>query len=337
MAIKVGINGFGRIGRQTLRAALKYDKGEGLDFVAINDLTDAKTLAHLLKYDSVYGIMEEEVRVDGDSIVVGQDRIKVMSIKDPAQIPWGELGVDVVLEATGIFRKREQAQLHLDAGAKKVIVSAPMKGGGADITLVLGVNHQDYDKDNHHIISNASCTTNGLAPICKILNDKFGIESGFMTTVHAYTNDQKLLDLPHSDLRRARAAAMSIIPTSTGAAKAIGLVIPELEGKLDGLALRTPIPVGSIIDLVVKLNQDASIQEINQAIAEGAQAPEFEGIIQYSEEPLVSIDIVGNPHSTIFDAPSTMKVGDLTKVMTWYDNEWGYSCRCKDLIKFLMK
>ncbi|MCG9480170.1 MAG: type I glyceraldehyde-3-phosphate dehydrogenase, partial [Actinomycetia bacterium] len=221
--------------------------------------------------------------------------------------------------------------------AKKVIVSAPMKGDGADITLVLGVNDEKYDKNQHNIISNASCTTNGLAPICKILNDQFGIESGIMTTVHAYTNDQRLLDLPHSDLRRARAAAMSVIPTSTGAAKAIGLVIPELEGKLDGLALRTPIPVGSIIDLVLNLNKDVSIEDVNQAVKEGSKSPQFEGIIQYSEEPLVSIDIVGNPHSTIFDAPSTMKMGNLTKVMTWYDNEWGYSCRCKDLIKFLMK
>jgi len=337
MAVKVGINGFGRIGRQTLRAALKYDTGKEIDFVAVNDLTDAKTLAHLLKYDSIYKIMEEDVRVDGDSLIVGDDKIKVMSVKDPAQIPWGELGVDVVLESTGIFRSREDAQKHIDAGAKKVIVSAPMKGDGADITMVIGVNHQDYDKEKHNIISNASCTTNGLAPICKVLNDQFGIEHGFMTTIHAYTNDQKLLDLPHKDLRRARAAAMSIIPTSTGAAKAIGLVIPELDGKLDGVALRVPVPVGSIIDLVVNLENDASVQEVNEAVKNASQQPNFEGIIQYSEEPLVSMDVVGNPHSTIFDAPSTMKTGKMIKVMTWYDNEWGYSCRCKDLLKLLME
>jgi len=337
MAVKVGINGFGRIGRQTLRAALKYDTGKEIDFVAVNDLTDAKTLAHLLKYDSIYKIMEEDVRVDGDSLIVGDDKIKVMSVKDPAQIPWGELGVDVVLESTGIFRSREDAQKHIDAGAKKVIVSAPMKGDGADITMVIGVNHQDYDKEKHNIISNASCTTNGLAPICKVLNDQFGIEHGFMTTIHAYTNDQKLLDLPHKDLRRARAAAMSIIPTSTGAAKAIGLVIPELDGKLDGVALRVPVPVGSIIDLVVNLENDASVQEVNEAVKNASQQPNFEGIMQYSEEPLVSMDVVGNPHSTIFDAPSTMKTGKMIKVMTWYDNEWGYSCRCKDLLKLLME
>ncbi|MGM0365819.1 MAG: type I glyceraldehyde-3-phosphate dehydrogenase [Actinomycetota bacterium] len=337
MAIKVGINGFGRIGRQTLRAALKYDREKEIDFVAINDLTDAKTLAHLLKYDSVYKILEEDVKVEGDSLIVGDDKIKVLSVKDPAQLPWGELGVDVVLESTGIFSRREDAGKHIDAGAKKVIVSAPMKGDGADITLVLGVNDQDYDKGKHNIISNASCTTNGLAPVCKVLNDEFGIVQGFMTTCHAYTNDQKLLDLPHKDLRRARAAAMSVIPTSTGAAKAIGLVIPELDGKLDGLALRVPVPVGSIIDLVVNLKKDASVEEINEAMKSASQQPNFEGIIQYSEEPLVSVDIVGNPHSTIFDAPSTMKTGEMLKVMTWYDNEWGYSCRCQDLIKFLMK
>ncbi len=337
MAIKVGINGFGRIGRQTLRAALQYGKGDEIDFVAINDLTDANTLAHLLKYDSVYKIMEEDVRVEGENLIVGDTKIKVMSVKDPAQLPWGELGVDVVLESTGIFTKREDAAKHIDAGAKKVLLSAPMKGGGADITMVIGVNHKEYDKDNHHIISNASCTTNGLAPVCKVLNDEFGIVQGFMTTIHAYTNDQKLLDLPHKDLRRARAAAMSIIPTSTGAAKAIGMVIPDLEGKLDGLALRVPIPVGSIIDLVVNLEKDASVEEINEAIKNASQQADFQGIMQYTEEPLVSVDIVGNPHSSIFDAQSTMKTGDMVKVMTWYDNEWGYSCRCKDLLTMLME
>ncbi len=337
MAIKVGINGFGRIGRQTLRAALQYDQGEDIDFVAINDLTDANTLAHLLKYDSVYKIMDEDVRVEGDNLIVGETKIKVLSEKDPAQLPWGDLGVDVVLESTGIFTKRKDAAKHIEAGAKKVLLSAPMKGEGADITLVIGVNHQDYDKDKHHIISNASCTTNGLAPVCKVINDAFGIVEGFMTTIHAYTNDQKLLDLPHKDLRRARAAGMSIIPTSTGAAKAIGLVIPELEGKLDGLALRVPVPVGSIIDLVVNLEKDASVEEINEAVKAAAQQPALKGIMQYSEEPLVSVDIVGNPHSTIFDAPSTMKTGKMVKIMTWYDNEWGYSCRCKDLLTMLMQ
>ncbi len=335
MAIKVGINGFGRIGRQTLRAALD-DPASDIDFVAINDLTDAETLAHLLKYDSVYKIMKEDVRVEGENLIVGDDKIKVMSVKDPAELPWGDLGVDVVLEATGVFTKREAAAKHLDAGAQKVLVSAPMKGDGADITLVIGVNDQDYDKDNHNLISNASCTTNGLAPICKVLNDKFGIIQGFMTTIHAYTNDQKLLDLPHKDLRRARAAAMSIIPTSTGAAKAIGQVIPELDGKLGGVALRVPVPVGSIIDLVVNLEKDASVEEINQAVKNASEQPNYKGIIQYTEEPLVSVDIVGNPHSTIFDAKSTMRTGESVKVFSWYDNEWGYSCRCKDLLGKLM-
>ncbi len=337
MAIKVAINGFGRIGRQTLRAALKYDKENEVDFVAINDLTDAETLAHLMKYDSVYGVLDQEVKTEGDSLIVDNNKMKVLSVKDPAQLPWGNMDVDVVLESTGIFRTREDAKKHIDAGAKKVIVSAPMKGKGADITLVLGVNHESYDKDNHNIISNASCTTNGLAPVCKVLNDEFGIQNGFMTTVHAYTNDQKLLDLPHKDLRRARAAAMSSIPTSTGAAKAIGLVIPELDGKLDGLALRIPVPVGSIIDLVVNLEKDASAEEINAAVKKASEQSNFEGILKYSEEPLVSVDIIGNPYSSIFDAPSTMKKDNLIKVMTWYDNEWGYSCRCFDLFKFLMK
>ncbi|MGM0367915.1 MAG: type I glyceraldehyde-3-phosphate dehydrogenase [Actinomycetota bacterium] len=337
MSIKVGINGFGRIGRQTFRSALKYDKQKEVDFVAINDLTDASTLAHLIKYDSVYGILDEEVRTEGDSLVVGDRKMKVLSVKDPAELPWGDMDVDIVLESTGIFRKREDAQKHLDAGAKKVIVSAPMKGEGADITLVLGVNQDSYDKEKHNIISNASCTTNGLAPVCKAINDAFGIENGFMTTVHAYTNDQKLLDLPHKDLRRARAAAMSSIPTSTGAAKAIGLVIPELDGKFDGLALRIPVPVGSIIDLVMNLGEDVSVEEINAAVKKASEQPNFEGILKYSEEPLVSVDIVGDPYSSIFDAPSTMKVGNLVKVMTWYDNEWAYSSRCFDLFKFLMK
>ncbi|MFO7929431.1 MAG: type I glyceraldehyde-3-phosphate dehydrogenase [Candidatus Humimicrobiaceae bacterium] len=337
MSIKVGINGFGRIGRQTFRSALKYDKQKEVDFVAINDLTDASTLAHLIKYDSVYGILDEEVRTEGDFLVVGDRKMKVLSVKDPAELPWGDMDVDIVLESTGIFRKREDAQKHLDAGAKKVIVSAPMKGEGADITLVLGVNQDSYDKEKHNIISNASCTTNGLAPVCKAINDAFGIENGFMTTVHAYTNDQKLLDLPHKDLRRARAAAMSSIPTSTGAAKAIGLVIPELDGKFDGLALRIPVPVGSIIDLVMNLGEDVSVEEINAAVKKASEQPNFEGILKYSEEPLVSVDIVGDPYSSIFDAPSTMKVGNLVKVMTWYDNEWAYSSRCFDLFKFLMK
>jgi len=337
MSIKVGINGFGRIGRQFFRAALKYDKNADIEIVGINDLTDTKTLAHLLKYDSVYRVLEEDVRAEKDAVMVNGKKIKVTSIKDPAELPWKDLGVDVVLEATGIFRDRAGAKKHLDAGAKKVIVSAPMKGGGADITLVLGVNDDKYIKEEHNIISNASCTTNALAPACKVLNDSFGIKSGFMTTIHSYTNDQRILDFPHSDLRRARAAALSIIPTSTGAASAIGSVIPEIDGKLNGMALRVPLPVGSIVDLVVDLEKDATVEEINNAFKEASLEEGYKGILQYCEDPIVSADIIGNSHSSIFDSLCTMKMGKLVKVLSWYDNEWGYSTRVYDLIKFIMK
>lgn len=337
MSIKVGVNGFGRIGRQFFRSALKYDKNADIDFVAINDLTDTKTLAHLIKYDSVYRVLDADVKAEKDAIVVNGKKIKIMSIKDPAELPWKDLGVEVVLEATGVFRKREDAKKHLNAGAKKVIVSAPMKGEGADITLVLGVNDDKYRKEDHNIISNASCTTNALAPVCKVLNDNFVIKSGFMTTIHAYTSDQRILDFPHKDLRRARSAALSIIPTSTGAASAIGLVIPELDGKLDGMALRVPVPVGSIVDLVVELEKDVSAVEINNTFKKASQEENFKGILQYCEDPIVSADVIGNSHSSIFDALSTMKKGKLAKVLAWYDNEWGYSNRVCDLVKFIMK
>ncbi len=337
MAIKVGINGFGRIGRQTLRAALKYDKAKEIDIVAINDLFAPKVLAHLLKYDSVYGVLEEDIKAGDDFISVNGKKITVTSFKDPGELPWKDFGVDVAVEATGIFREKKQASKHLDAGAKKVIVTVPMKGDGADITLVLGVNGELYDSNAHHIISNASCTTNGLAPVAKVLHDNFGIKYGYMTTVHAYTNDQKIVDAPHSDLRRSRAAALSIIPTSTGAASALGLVIPELSGKLDGIALRVPTPVGSVIDLVVELEKDFTPEDINNAVKEASQKEEMKGILQYCEDPIVSADIVGNSHSSIFDSLSTMKLGNLAKVLAWYDNEWGYSSRVFDLIKYVMK
>jgi glyceraldehyde 3-phosphate dehydrogenase len=337
MSIKVGVNGFGRIGRQFFRAVLEYDKANDVEIVGINDLCDTKTLAHLLKYDSVYRVLDADIKAEEDGIIINGKKIRVTSIKDPAELPWEELGVEVVLESTGIFRTKEGAEKHLSAGAKKVIVSAPMKGDGADITLVLGVNEDSYDKQNHNIISNASCTTNALAPTCKVLNDNFGIKKGFMTTIHAYTNDQRILDFPHTDLRRARAAALSIIPTSTGAASAIGLVIPELKGKLDGMAIRTPLPVGSIVDLVIELEKDASIEEVNKAFKEASKESRFKGILQYCEDPIVSADIIGNPYSSIFDSLSTMKIGNMVKVLSWYDNEWGYSTRIYELIKFIMK
>lgn len=337
MAIKVGINGFGRIGRQFFRAKLKHDKNNDVEIAAINDLYPTKTLAHLLKYDSVYGVLDIDIQAEEDAIIVNGNRIQVTSIKDPAGLPWGDLGVDVAIEATGLFRTRETAQKHLDAGADKVIVSAPCKADGADITMVLGVNQDKYDKNNHHIISNASCTTNALAPMCKVLNDNFKIKTGLMTTIHAYTNDQRILDLPHSDLRRARAAALSAIPTSTGAASAIGMVIPELKGKLNGLAVRIPIPVGSLVDLVVDMEKDTSVEEINEAFKNASQKPALKGILQYSEEPIVSADIVGNQHSSIFDAEYTYKQGNLVKVLSWYDNEWGYSSRLFDLVQYITK
>ena len=335
MAIKVGINGFGRIGRQFFRAKLKQDKNNDVEIVAINDLYPTKTLAHLLKYDSVYRMLDVDVQAEDDALIVDGKRIQVSSIKDPAELPWGELGVDVALESTGIFTSREATQKHLNAGAKKVMVSAPCKDG-ADITIVLGVNQDSYDPQKHNIISNASCTTNALAPVCKVLNDNFGIKTGLMTTIHAYTNDQRILDFPHKDLRRARAAGLSAIPTSTGAAAAIGQVIPVLNGKLNGMAVRIPIPVGSLVDLVVDLEKDASIEDVNSAFKQASEEPGFQGILQYTDEPIVSADIVGNSYSSIFDSASTYKQGSLVKVLSWYDNEWGYSSRLCDLIKFIM-
>ena len=337
MAIKVGINGFGRIGRQFLRAKLKYDKDGNIDVVAINDLFDSKTLAHLLKYDSIYRTLDAEIKAGDDYIEVNGEKIKITSIKDPGMLPWKDLGVDVALESTGIFRTREDATRHLTAGAKKVVVTAPCKKDGADITMVLGVNHNKYNKDEHNIISNASCTTNALAPLCKVLHDNFVIKNGIMTTIHAYTNDQKILDLPHKDLRRARAAALSAIPTSTGAASALGLVIPELNGKLDGLAVRIPIPVGSIVDLTVKVEKDFSVEDVNSAFKKASKDPEFKGVLRYCEDPIVSADIIGDAHSTIFDALSTLKQDNLIKVLSWYDNEWGYSSRLYDVINFIME
>jgi len=337
MSIKVGINGFGRIGRQFFRAKLKYDKNNNVDIVAINDLYDPKVLAHLLKYDSIYGILDADIEAGDDYIKVNDEKIAVTSIKDPAQLPWKDMGIDVAVESTGLFRKREDAKKHLDAGAKKVLVTAPMKGDGADITLVLGVNQENYDKNQHNIISNASCTTNALAPVCKVLNDNFVIKRGIMTTIHAYTNDQKILDLPHKDLRRARAAALSAIPTSTGAASAIGLVIPELKGKLDGLAVRIPIPVGSLVDLVVEVEKDCLKEDINSAFKRASEEPGLKGILKYCEEPIVSIDVVGDNHSSIFDSLYTLKQDNLVKVLSWYDNEWAYSCRLYDLVNYIMK
>ncbi|HID11862.1 MAG TPA: type I glyceraldehyde-3-phosphate dehydrogenase [Candidatus Latescibacteria bacterium] len=328
MAIALGINGFGRIGRLMFRAAMERAP-EAFDVKAINDLTDAKTLAHLLKYDSIHGPYPGKIEVKGDKLVVDGREIPVVSEPDPSELPWKDLGVEVVLESTGRFREREQAEKHLEAGAKKVLISAPAKG--EDVTIVLGVN-DDMLKPEHTIISNASCTTNSLAPMVKVLYDAFGIERGLMTTVHSYTNDQRILDFPHKDLRRARAAAMSIIPTTTGAAKAIGKVIPELDGKLNGLALRVPTPDGSITDFVAVLKREVSAEEVNEAFRKAAEG-EMKGILEYCEDPIVSADIIHNPASCIFDAPSTMAVGNLVKVMGWYDNEWGYSCRCVELLQ----
>ncbi|MBN1540600.1 type I glyceraldehyde-3-phosphate dehydrogenase [candidate division KSB1 bacterium] len=329
MAIKVGINGFGRIGRLVFRAA--FDRTD-MEIVHVNDLTDAATLAHLLKYDSVHGIYQKSVKAEGDTMIVDGKKIKVSAEKDPAALPWGKLGVDVVVEATGVFRKKEQIAKHIEAGAKKVVLTVPSKDE-IDATIVLGVNDDDL-KPEHKIVSNASCTTNCLAPVAKVLHDKFGIRRGFMTTVHAFTNDQMILDLPHKDLRRARAASMSIIPTTTGAAKAVGKVIPSLNKKLDGFAMRVPVPDGSVVDLVVELDKEVSVAEINQAIKAAAEGP-MKGILQYTEDPIVSTDVVGNPASSIFDALSTMTMGEksnLVKVVSWYDNEWGYSCRVVDLM-----
>lgn len=331
MATKVGINGFGRIGRNVFRAALG---NPDVEIVAVNDLTDAKTLAHLLKYDSIHGTLNAEVKAEGGNIVVNGKTIKVLAEREPANLPWGALGVEVVVESTGRFTDGDKAAAHLKAGAKKVIISAPAKG--EDITIVMGVNHDKYDAAKHNVISNASCTTNCLAPFAKVLHENFGIKRGLMTTVHSYTNDQQILDLPHSDLRRARAAAMSIIPTTTGAAKAVSLVLPELKGKLNGFAMRVPTPNVSITDLVVELDKAATAEEINAALKKAAEG-ELKGIMAYSDEPLVSRDYNGNPHSSIVDGLSTMVVeGSMAKVVSWYDNEWGYSNRVVDLIRFIV-
>jgi glyceraldehyde 3-phosphate dehydrogenase (phosphorylating) len=324
MTVRVGINGFGRIGRNYFRAA----KGRDVEIVAVNDLTDNHTLAHLLKYDSTFGRLDDEVTYDDEAITVGGARILASAQKDPAQLPWGDLGVDVVIESTGRFTKRDDAALHLKGGAKKVIISAPAKD--EDVTVVLGVNQQMYDPDSHDIISMASCTTNSVVPMAKVLLDEFGIERGFMTTVHAYTNDQVMLDFPHKDLRRARSAAVNTIPTSTGAAKAAFLAIPELKGRLDGISLRVPVEDGSITDLAVVLGREATAEEINDAFKRAADGP-FKGIIRYSTDPIVSRDIVGDPASCIFDSPLTKANGNLAKVFGWYDNEWGYSNRLVDL------
>lgn len=327
MAIKIGINGFGRIGRLVFRRAMELG---GFDFVGINDLTDAKTLGHLLKYDSVHGRFNGTIEVDGNDLVVNGDRIKITAERDPANLNWGALNTDVVIESTGVFRTKEACMKHINSGAKKVILTVPAKDE-IDATIVLGVNEEEL-KDSDQIISNASCTTNCLAPMAKVLNDTFGIEKGFMTTIHAYTNDQRILDLPHSDLRRARSAAVSIIPTTTGAAKAVGKVIPELNGKLDGMAMRVPTPDGSITDFVAILNKETSVEEVNNAFKAAAEGA-LKGVMEYTEDPIVSADIVGNNHSNIFDSLSTMVKGNMVKVVGWYDNEFGYSCRVVDLAK----
>ena len=336
MAIRCAINGFGRIGRLVLRAGLD---DSDLEFVAVNDITDSKTLAHLVKYDSVHGIWDKDVRAGESSIRAGSHEIKVFSEKDPAKLPWKDLKIDVVIESTGLFRKPEEARKHIEAGARKVLLSAPWKGKSGDVlSIVMGVNDGLYDAGKHDMVSTASCTTNCLAPMCKVLHDEFGIVKGQMTTIHAYTNDQRILDLPHSDLRRARAAAVSIIPTSTGAAKAIGLVIPELDGKLSAIAMRVPTADGSVVDLNVEVGKSTTAEEINSAFKKASEAGPLRSYLQYSEEPLVSVDIVGNPHSCVFDAPMTsVQGGNLVKVVGWYDNEWGYSCRMIDMMNLIAR
>lgn len=330
MSIRVGINGFGRIGRNVFRSAFN---DSDMEFVAVNDLTSPKTLAHLLKYDSVHGHFPGDVEASEEAIIVNGKPIKVMAQRNPADLPWGSLGVDYVVESTGFFRSRDKAQLHLDAGAKKVIISAPAKG--EDITIVMGVNHDQYDPTRHHILSNASCTTNCLAPVAKVLHDTFSIKRGLMTTIHSYTNDQRILDLPHDDLRRARAAAMSIIPTTTGAALAVGLVLPELKGKLDGYSMRIPTPNVSMVDLVVELGRNTTSEEINAAFRR-ASTGALSGILGVSDEPLVSVDFIGDARSAIVDsATTTVMDGNLAKVIGWYDNEWAYSVRVIDLIKYM--
>ncbi len=333
MTTKVGINGFGRIGRLAYRAMVNDPE---IEVVAVNDLGDIPTMAHLLKYDSVHGRAFDTVEVVEDGFVADGHHVKVLSEKDPANLPWGELGVDVVVESTGFFTDANKARAHIDAGAKKVIISAPAKN--EDITIVMGVNDDQYDPEKHNIISNASCTTNCLAPFAKVLLDNFGIKRGYMNTIHAYTNDQKILDLPHKDLRRARAAAMSMIPTTTGAARAVSLVLPELKGKLDGFATRVPTPDGSMVDLTVELEQDVTVEQINEAMKAAAEGP-LKGILEYTEDPIVSIDIVDDPASSIFDSKLTMVMGgegNFVKCVSWYDNEWGYSNRVKDLVKILL-
>jgi glyceraldehyde 3-phosphate dehydrogenase len=327
MALKAGINGFGRIGRNVFRAA--HAAGADIDWVGVNDITDTKTLAHLLKYDSILGPFKGTVEHTDDAIVVDGKELKVFAERDPADLPWSDVGADVVIESTGLFTDRDSAAKHLAAGAKKVIISAPAKG--PDATVVLGVNFSVYDKENHTVISNASCTTNCLAPVVKVLHEEYGVESGLMTTIHAYTADQRLQDMPHKDLRRARAAAINLIPTSTGAAKAIGVVIPELDGKLNGTSVRAPIPTGSLTDLVAVVGRETSTEEVNALFKEKADAGDLQGILSYTEDPIVSSDIVENSYSSIFDAGLTMVIGNLVKVGSWYDNEWGYSNRVVDL------
>jgi glyceraldehyde 3-phosphate dehydrogenase len=333
MAYKIGINGFGRIGRNIFRAAFE---DPDFDFVAVNDITDAKTLAHLLKYDSVLGILDAEVKASDDAIIVNDKKIKVLSEREPTDLPWKDLGISIVIEATGLFRKRPDSIKHIEVGgAEKVIITAPATD--PDVAIVMGVNEEDYDPEKHHIISNASCTTNCLAPVAKVLHEEFGIEKAFMTTIHAYTMDQMLLDAPHKDLRRARAAAVSQIPTTTGAAKAVGLVLPELNGKIDGIAIRIPTANVSLVDLVALLKKKVSEKEVNEAFRKASEG-KLKGILQYSEEPLVSVDFMANPHSSIVDSLFTRMVDDnLVKVLSWYDNEWGFSCRVKDLIRHISK
>jgi len=331
VSVKVGINGFGRIGRNFFRAVKK--RGVDIDFVGVNDITDATTLAHLLKYDSVLGTLDGEIKASGNGITVDGDEIRVLAERDPANLPWKELGAEIVLESTGFFTKRDDAAKHIAAGAQKVIISAPAKD--EDITIVLGVNDGDYDPASHHIISNASCTTNSVVPMAKVLLDEFGIDRAMMTTIHAYTNDQRTLDLPHEDLRRARAAAINIIPTSTGAAKAAKLAIPALDGKMDGIAMRVPVPDGSVTDLVAILEREATVDEVNEAFKSAATSGPLAGYLRYTEDPIVSSDIVGDPHSCIFDAQATIAIGNLVKVLGWYDNEWGYSNRLVDLVELV--
>jgi glyceraldehyde 3-phosphate dehydrogenase len=330
MAVKVGINGFGRIGRNFFRAARR--QGAEIDFVAVNDITDSATLAHLLKYDSVHGRLDAEVAATGDGLEVDGAKLRVLAERDPAGLPWKELGAEIVIESTGFFTDRDNAQKHIEAGAQKVIISAPAKG--EDITVVLGVNQDDYDPATHHVISNASCTTNCVVPMASVLEESFGIDRALMTTCHAYTNDQNLLDLPHKDLRRGRAAAVNIVPSSTGAAKATSLAIPKLKGRMDGMAFRVPVPDGSVTDLVCILEREADAKEITAAFREAAEG-RLSGILKYTEDPLVSSDVVGDPHSCVFDADLTMAIGNLVKVVGWYDNEWGYSNRLVELTELV--